>query len=147
MSWMLLAIAALVGALLPIQAAANARLAATAGSAWWGALVNFAVGLICLMAITAALRTPIPSSGKLAGLPPWAWIGGIIGACFVAGATYLVPRVGAVGFLGCAIAGQMVASVLVDHFGLMGMTPRPLTLERIGGIMLLGAGVVLVRLG
>ncbi len=43
------------------------------------------------------------------------------------------------------IAGQLVAGMLVDHFGGFGIAPRPVTLVRLLGVSLVFVGVVLVR--
>ena len=147
MNWAWVVVGVALGVLLPIQPAVNNRLAEASGSAWWSALVNFAVGLILLVVAAVSMRLPTPQGAKLAALPWWAWVGGVIGAVFVAGATYLVPKVGTAVFLGCAVAGQMAASLVIDHFGLMGLEARPVSLLRVGGVVLLAAGVGLVKMG
>ncbi len=147
MNWLYIAIGAFVGLLLPFQAGANARFAGAAGSSWWGATVSFVVGLLALLALTAATRTPLPNTTKLAGLPWWAWCGGIFGGLFVAAATFLVPKVGTAVFLAATIGGQMVASMIVDHYGLLGLEPKPISALRLGGILLLAGGVAMVKIG
>jgi transporter family-2 protein len=43
------------------------------------------------------------------------------------------------------IAGQVIVSILLDHFGAVGFAPRPATLPRLLGALLLVAGVLLIR--
>lgn len=147
MNWTWIALGIFLGALLPIQGAANSRFAAVVGSTWWSAIVNFAVGLVALLLAAAVVRAPGPTAAKLASVPPWTWIGGVIGACFVAGAAHLIPKIGAVMLVLCAVAGQMAASLAIDHFGLLGLEPRPVSLMRAAGVVLLAGGVALVKMG
>lgn len=145
--WSLIAMGMAIGAILPFQAGANTRFARAAESPIWGAVLNFSVGLCTLLLAVLIMRLPLPHGSKLGALPWWAWIGGLCGACFVAGTTYLMPRIGAVMVLVCAVTGQMVAALVVDHFGLLHLEPRPVSLMKIGGVLLLAGGVVMVRMG
>lgn len=43
------------------------------------------------------------------------------------------------------VAGQITASIVVDHFGLMGLAEKPINLAKIAGVMLILGGVVLVQ--
>jgi transporter family-2 protein len=44
------------------------------------------------------------------------------------------------------VTGQQLASALIDQFGLFRMPRRPLTAPRVGGLVLLIAGSVLIQL-
>lgn len=68
----------------------------------------------------------------------------MLGAIYVASAAAFTPKLGAGGFLVCVVAGQMVVSVLVDHFGLMGLGARPVNWSRLAGVALILGGVFLV---
>lgn len=95
------------------QQAVNGQVREVATSALAAALVNFTVGsLVLLVAVAVRLA--------LVGLPdelppePWLYVGGPIGVVFIAGAAALVKRTGVL-ILGLGtIAGQLVASVLLD---------------------------------
>jgi transporter family-2 protein len=52
---------------------------------------------------------------------------------------------GAASFIVCVVAGQMLSSMLIDHYGLMGLTPRPVHMGRIVGVLLILAGMGLVQ--
>jgi transporter family-2 protein len=56
------------------------------------------------------------------------------------------PRVGAATLIAALVAGQAVASVVVDHFGWVGFPVHHVSAGRIGGLVLLFAGLLLVRL-
>lgn len=130
---------------LAVQAPTNAALAKTSGSVLLAALISFLIGSVILALAWAAFdRTP-PSA--LRGAPVWAWIGGLYGACFVAAMAYAAPRLGLATTLTVAIASQLATALVLDHFGLLGLKVEPVSLGRIAGVVLVLAGIVLVRRG
>lgn len=147
MHMVLLMLAFLAGAVLPMQLAANSALGSAAGHPLLSTVNNFVVGLVALVALTAALRVPMPESARLAVLPWWAWIGGLFGAGFVAMSVWLAPKLGAAQWTVAIIAGQLCAAVVMDHFGLMGFSVRAFTPLRALGVALVLGGVLLVRAG
>jgi transporter family-2 protein len=134
----------LVGAGLVIQVGLNMAVSRALGGAARGALVNFIVGTLALITLLLFLRQPLPGREALAGVPAWAWFGGLFGAAYVALATFAGPRLGALLLLALTVAGQMVASVIVDHYGLLGFQQQPVTSLRMLGIAFLVVGVWLV---
>ena len=46
-----------------------------------------------------------------------------------------------------AVYGLLVAAIVLDHYGLLGLARHPATLTRIAGILLVFAGAWLVRAG
>ena len=65
--------------------------------------------------------------------------------CFISLALMLLPKLGASGFIALAMAGQILASLLLDHFGLFVLAQRELTTPRVLGALLLIGGVVLIQ--
>lgn len=139
-------LAFLVGAGLVIQVGLNMAVGRALGGAVWGAFVNFIVGTAALVILLVATRQSWPSRDVVAGVPAWAWFGGLLGAAYVATATFAGPRLGALLLLALTVAGQMIASVIVDHYGLLGFQQQAVTPLRLAGIALLVAGVWLVAL-
>lgn len=60
-------------------------------------------------------------------------------------ALVLTPTLGAASFIVSVIAGQMLASLLIDHFGLMGLASKPIRLWRVVGVMLILVGMLVVQ--
>ena len=145
MQLVLVALALVAGAALSVQAGVNANLARYAGRAEWAAFVSFAVGLLGLGTWLAALRLAPPHAATLARAPGWAWTGGLIGAFYVSATVLLTPRLGVAATLALAVAGQMAAAVLLDHFGLLGLAARPVNATRVLGGALLVVAVALLR--
>ena len=138
-----LAVAA--GVSVVVQQALNANLRGALGSAAGSGFVSYFVGLLCMAVLMIVFRDPLPSAAAIARIPWWAWSGGLFGAIFIALAIILVPKLGAATFIALLVAGQMLASVTLDHFGWLGLAQRPVDLPRVIGVLLLVGGVVLIR--
>jgi len=137
----LLAVA--TGVLLPLQALINAQLGQRTSGALFASFASFLVGTLVLGVALLATRTSMPSLQQGAGVPAWAWTGGAIGALFVLSATVLVPRLGAAALICLAVFGQLVGSLLLDHFGVL-HAPKPADAMRIAGAALVAVGALMV---
>lgn len=144
MMFLLLA-ALLVGMTLPLQSGINAQLRISLSQPLLAALVSFGVGTIALALLTLALRLAVPPFSQLGGIPLWQWSGGLIGALYIFSAVLLAPRLGATTLVGAMVAGQMLGSLLYDHFGMVGYPVIPVTLRRLIGVAMILAGVWLVQ--
>ena len=143
--WTYLLFALLAGAMLPFQFGINAQLAEWVGGSVRAALVSFLVGAVALF--LAALHTVRDGWPERVGDGPWwIWIGGLLGAFYVLGSIVTAPKLGAATLVALILAGQAIASLLVDHFGWVGFEQHPLTAVRVVGVLLLAGGVALVRL-
>nr|WED69683.1 DMT family transporter [Pectobacterium colocasium] len=118
----------LAGSIVPFQAASNAALARALGHPLWATLVSLLVSICVLLPILFAARIPTPTVGPALQGPWWIWLGGVAGVAYITAALLLTPKLGASGFIVCVIAGQVVASLIIDHFGLMGLAVKPATL-------------------
>jgi transporter family-2 protein len=141
--WFLL-LAILTGAILPVQAGVNSQLRGVLGHPVLAAAISFLVGTIALAAYSALARIPLVP-GSLGRMHWWHWSGGLIGAFYVACAIVLVPRLGAATLVAAVVAGQMLASLLLDHYGLVGYPKHSMDLWRVAGAVLVMAGVFLIQ--
>jgi transporter family-2 protein len=144
MTWIWISVAIAVGTLVAIQPTLNAEIGRHAGGALAAAAVNFGVGLVALVALTATLGNGLPSLTALRAAPWWAWGGGLIGASFVTTAAFLTPRIGVAALIAAIICGQLAASVVLDHFGLFNLPIREASWPRILGVVMAACGVLLV---
>ena len=141
----LLLLAVVAGAVVPFQSAINANLGRGLGHPLWATLASLLVSIVVLLPILLALRLPLPSLAFISKAPLWMWAGGAFGVCFISLALMLLPKLGASGFLALALAGQVMASLALDHYGLFGLVERHVTLPRVLGALLLMAGVALIQ--
>ncbi len=142
---LLVLLALVAGAFMPVQAGVNSRLRFLLGDPISAAMISFAVGTLGLAAYVVALRKPWPDAALVHAAPWWLWTGGLMGAFFVAASVVLAPRLGAAAMMAWLIAGQLMAAVVLDHFGLVGYALREASPLRLLGVGLLVAGAVLVQ--
>ncbi len=145
MAWPYVLFAFAAGAALPVQFGINAQLSSWLDSPVRAAFVSFLTGAIILAVAAALLFKPLPSGSRLGHAPWWVWIGGAFGAFYVVATIVAAPRLGAATVVAVIVAGQSLASVVVDHYGWIGFEPRHVSAGRLVGMALVGSGVALVR--
>jgi transporter family-2 protein len=73
---------------------------------------------------------------------PWYALGaGVLGLVVIAGMSYMVPRVGVAPSVVLIVAGQLLVSVILDHYGLLGVHARSFDITRALGLLLVFVGV------
>jgi transporter family-2 protein len=142
LAFLLLAVAA--GSALPFQAGINARLASFIGGPIRASAISFAVGTVVLALLALVATRGVVSTGRLGSVPWWGWFGGAVGAGYVASTVAAAPRLGALNLFAAVLFGQLLCSVVLDHFGVL-YREHSLSAGRLGGVVLLSAGVALVR--
>jgi bacterial/archaeal transporter family-2 protein len=136
-------LAVLVGAGLTFQVGMNATLGRVVGSPLWATVVNFCIGLAALLVCVVAFGARM-APGTIPQVPAWAWAGGLLGAAYVAAATVLGPRLGAMALLSLVLAGQLATALIVDHYGVLGFPRIDVTPVRLVGAGLVVVGALLV---
>ena len=131
------------GAMAAVQAVVNARLRHAVASPFQVALLSFGVGTLVPSGIVAVAARSF-AGASFSSVPWWAWTGGILGAGYITTAVVLAPRVGALALMALVIAGQLLAALVLDHFGLLGLRRMPVTSSRLAGAALLLLGLFFV---
>ncbi len=142
----LIALALLAGALLPLQAGINGQLAKSVDSVLAAAMISFVVGTLTLLSLVLWTRE-LPAIEGMRQLHWWHWLGGVMGALFIATAAYAAPRTGALVFMLVVLAGQMSMAMLLDHFGWAGYRESPVSPAKLAGLGLVVAGIALIQRG
>ncbi len=135
------------GALIPLMAILNAGLARAAGGTIQATVLLFATGLTAALLLAAATPAPIPSLRALAGAAPANYAGGLIVAFYILSITFLSPRFGVGNAILFAVTAQLLTSAVIDHFALAGAAPRPVTMMRAVGLLIMVIGVVIAQAG
>jgi transporter family-2 protein len=139
-------LAALGGALVVVQASINGELRLVVGDPYRTALISTTVSTIFLFALSGlVMGKPVPDGSTFTNASWWMWIGGILGAIYVAAVAVLITKLGSAVLFTLVIFGQLLMAVMMDHFGWIGLEKHPISAPRILGIILVFAGVVLVR--
>jgi transporter family-2 protein len=143
--YFLMLAAMIAGAFMPTQAATNNKMATVVDSPILATFISFVVGTVALFAFALISGESISNLSSVRNAPPIAWLGGLLGALYVAATVTLVPRLGVAMTFSLIIAGQMIVTLVIDHFGLLDVPVKELSFPRIAGVLLITAGVVLIR--
>ncbi|OSQ38905.1 DMT family transporter [Thalassospira mesophila] len=133
------ALALCAGVMLPVQAAMNARLAKLMGSSLWAASFSgFMLTIILALGGFMSLGS-LPRMTGAAHVPWWAWVGGVCGCVVLSATTIVAPKIGTSTMIALLVSGQVVCSLLIDSFGVLGMAAHPFDVRRAcaAGLLLL----------
>jgi bacterial/archaeal transporter family-2 protein len=132
------------GALLPLQAGLNGKMGHAISSPVWASLISFAVGLVSLVAYVLIVKQPIHLTG-VKNIPPVTWVAGVLGAIYVTTVVLAFPKLGPALTFGLIVAGQLTISLVLDHFNILVQVQHSINVWRILGVLLIVAGVVIIR--
>ncbi|SDT83904.1 DMT family transporter [Desulfobacula phenolica] len=145
MKFFLLFLALVAGMLAPLQAGLNGKIGRAVGDPVYAALISFAVGSAALFFYAVVIRVDFYSIRQAFGLHWSVWSAGFLGAFYVTAVIILTPRLGATLTFGLVVAGQMIMAVFMDYYGLLGVPVQAFSIQRLAGIALITAGVILIR--
>ena len=134
----------LSGAVLPIQAGLNSKLGKAAQSPVYASMFSFIVGGLGLIAYIVLTRQTVSWAG-VKDAPNYVWLGGLLGAFYVTVIVFAFPKLGPGLTFGLVVAGQMIFSILLEHFNVLVAQPNPISLMKVFGVVLVVAGVIIIR--
>ena len=137
-------LAFVAGLALTIQVGINSTLRRGLGNPTTATLVSFLVGTVGLALFLLLTRATLPTKAAIASVPTWAWFGGLVGAFYVATTVIVGPRLGSATLLALVVLGQLLAALVIDHYGWIGFPEHPISTLRIVGAILLFVGVLLI---
>ncbi|MEA4988782.1 MAG: DMT family transporter [Anaerovorax sp.] len=139
----------LTGISLIVQTGINGKLKNVTSNPIFSALASFTVGTITLfLAFIIGIKLNLLSAPTWEVLKQtrfWMWTGGVIGALYVLAGVVIPGKIGFSNFFCLLLAGQLITSVIADHFGWFGNPIQPISLFRILGIALMIIGVILIQ--
>lgn len=144
MIYVLLVAAVLIGSLMPIQASINAELTKILKNPFLGAFISFSMGTIALLVVCLIQGGFINDLKRLTLASPYHFIGGLFGALFVGSSIILIPKLGATTLMAAFVTGQLLMSLVLDHYGWFGISAQSINLQRVFGVILLFTGLLLI---
>lgn len=127
---------------IPIMAALSGALGTRYESPAFASSVLFLVALcisvIFLFAVEGGLK-PFPKTT----LPFYFYFGGVFVAFYVLSVTWVAPQFGVGNAVAFVLLGQLISMATIDQFGLMGAPVHAISSQRVIGLILMAAGVVL----
>ena len=144
MNYIYILFAFLVGLAITVQAGVNANLRQAMASPILAAAVSFGSGFVALVLLFMASGASTPSLEAIKQVSWWKWMGGIMGAVYMITVIVSVPKIGTANLVSLSVAGQLIAAIILDHYGLLGFALHPANGWRLFGVMLIITGVLLV---
>ncbi|MCA9112470.1 MAG: DMT family transporter [Planctomycetaceae bacterium] len=144
---LLMALAALAAGVIPVQASVNGRLGQLLQNPLLASLVSFTGGTLALGLLLLVSTPGLPSLPDGVRVPWYLMTGGLLGAVFVTTVLILAPRIGIANVLAASIAGQLIAGLIIDHYGLLNLPQSSISATKILGCTLLIGGMLLIQRG
>lgn len=144
MNYVYILFAFLTGIAISVQAGVNANLRQSLTNPVLAATISFGTGFLSLIIMLIASGVAVPSIETVRQVSWWKWTGGLIGAVYVTTVIISVPKIGTANLVSLSVAGQLLAAVVLDHYGLLGFTVHPANGWRLLGMVLIMAGALLV---
>jgi len=138
-------LAALAGMCIALQATVNGKFRQNLDNPTFAVFFSICGTILCALLALLILRPPVPTIDHFKATQWWNWIGGPLGALIVLAGAMLMPKLGAAAFIAAVVAGQLITSLLVDHFGWLGASVQPITVGRLVGVGLIIAGAICVK--
>lgn len=134
---------AVAGGLVALQAPINSTLGRSVGT-FQAAFLSFAIGTVLLTVIAGLAKGGLGQVVEARHLSWYYLTGGLLGAAYITTVLVTVRSLGAGGAVAATIAGQLTISVVIDHYGWLGVQRDPLNALKVVGVALLAIGTYLV---
>lgn len=138
-------LALLCGAVFPIQAGLNGKVTKLVGNPILTSAVSVSVGLASILIYAIVTRTAFQPLVSIKEAPWYVWTAGVLGAFYVSAVIVIVPRLGFTLTFGLIVTGQILVSVLFDHFGVLDNPVKEITIGKAIGVGLLLVAVLMIR--
>ena len=134
----------IAGAFLPMQGSMNSKLAKAGENPVYASMISFTIGVLALVAYILLTSQNVSWKG-LKDAPSYSWLGGVLGAFYVTVIVFAFPKIGPGLTFGLVVAGQLITSMVIEHFQIMGTPHQPISVGRIVGVLLIVGGVIAVK--
>ena len=135
----------LAGSLSAVQGVTNSALGKHLEEPIHAALISFGIGFVILAIISVVVTGSFPDYTKLSSAPPITLVGGALGALFITSLIFIVPKIGIANAVVAALCGQVILSLILDHFGVLGLSVNSINIQKIIGSVFLILGLLLIN--
>lgn len=133
------------GIIIPPALALNANVGRNLKSPLLSAFVVMFVGGIFIGGLSLITKQIPPSPVEFSKTPVYIWFGGIFISLNMALMIYSAPKIGIGLATSLVVTGQMIAGLIIDHFGLFALPQASMSVGRLFGFIAIITGVVLVK--
>ncbi len=136
-----------MGAAISIYLPMISQSARILGAPVLGNVPFFAIAFLSSVVLVFVTGHKLPTMAKLAEVPAWLFIAGVVSALMIFGSSYLVPRIGTGALFVLLVACQIIIGAVINHYGLLGVPEQSISTVKLSGTVLVLAGAVLVSFG
>lgn len=140
--WMYYLLAMFVGFLVAVMLVINGGLTAVYG-AWLATIIIHVVGLVAILIVYAFRPGPLIPKIRI---PLYYFLGGALGVGTTLFNNMAFGVISLSSITGLGLLGQSLTSLIIDHFGIMGMEKRPFQKRKLIGFAFLAGGCLLIML-
>ena len=133
------------GIAITVQSGINSQLREAVNHPLLAAFISFVIGTVALGVLLLFSKDMLPGLSEYSAIQWYKYTGGFLGAFVVTVTLVSVSQIGAGNMFVLIVAGQLITAVVMDHFGILGMKPNPVSLQKLLGIGLLIGGAYLVN--
>jgi transporter family-2 protein len=141
-----IALSTVGGILIPIMAALSGALGRTLDNPWAAAAIVSAGAFALVVAFTLITGSAHVSWDALKQAQPLQLLAGIGFAFYLLSITWVGPRFGIGNAVMFVLAGQIISSAVIDHFGLFGAPLKPIDTLRAAGLVIMATGIVIAQI-
>jgi transporter family-2 protein len=109
----------------------------------WATAVSLLVSLVVLIVVIIVVKAPRPNLSAVQEGPWWIWMGGVAGVFYITVALLMAPRLGALNFIMAVLVGQLIVSIAIDYFGLIGFPKQSLNINKLVGVIVVIGGFLI----
>jgi transporter family-2 protein len=141
--WILVSLLAV--AFIAVQGGLNTTVGKEIKSPIHASMFSFIIGASLIALYIIVTRQTVSLDG-IKNVPWYGWFAGLLGAFSLTAIVLAFPKLGPGLTFGLIVAGQMIISVVLEHYGILVAQAHPISFLRIVGILLIVGGVALIRL-
>ncbi len=145
MKYLVFILPLLAGMTISTQAGVNSELKTSVNNQWVAAFISFLVGTLVLGLVILTTKQTVPTVSQLRNIELYKYSGGLLGAFFVTAIIFSVQRMGSANVFALVIAGQLLMTLVYDHFGLFNFRQSDISWVKLLGVCLLIAGAYLIN--
>jgi len=131
-----------IGALISVMVLSNGALAASTGN-YLSSVIIHLVGFVTVIIVLIATKSRLHANR---GIPVYMYSAGAIGVLTVLFNNLTFEALGVALTLALGLLGQSLASILIDHYGLLGMQIAKFNIKKIYGLISIVLGVIIMTI-
>jgi bacterial/archaeal transporter family-2 protein len=132
----------IIGVVLTVHLAMNGKVGSAIGNPRVANALFWCIGAVTAVVI-GLTGWQQGALSPLSKVHPLLLTAGILGASLVFGIAWLMPQIGAGPVMITMLAGEIIAGLVLSHFGLLGSPVEPITVTKMLGVVVMIGGVVL----